>query len=67
MKKELENLLCEYLGELMCLSDNTFDWNEKEKVLQKIDAVNLLLGTQRLEKRLSWLEKAMEAVRNIKP
>lgn len=66
MSKELKDQLCFYLGELLCEADNTFDCMEKEIVLQKIDAIYLLLGVQPKQKRLSWIEKVMDAVKNIK-
>lgn len=43
MKPELQNLLAEYLGELLHKEENTFDWIEKDKVTRKINAINELL------------------------
>jgi hypothetical protein len=43
MNQQLQNLLAEYLGELMYKYENTFDWDEKDKVAIKINAVNELL------------------------
>jgi hypothetical protein len=65
MKEELQNLLAEYLGELMYRDENTFDWIEKEKIIEKINAVNVLLEIG--EKRKSFLEAVQETLANLKP
>jgi hypothetical protein len=44
MNKELESLLSTYLGELLYKLDTTFDWIERGKVTERINAVNVLLG-----------------------
>jgi hypothetical protein len=55
MKSELHNGLCEYLGELKAEKDQTFEWIEKDNLIERINAVNLLLGLD--EKELTFLEK----------
>jgi hypothetical protein len=65
MEEELQNLLAEYLGELMYLDENTFDWIEKEKITEKINAVNVLLGIG--EKRKSFLDAVQETLKNFEP
>jgi hypothetical protein len=55
MKAELQNNLCEYLGELKAEQDHTFDWIEKDSIIEKINAINLLLGFDKKES--TFLEK----------
>jgi hypothetical protein len=62
MKKQLEDLLCEYLGELKNDIANEFDWIRKERLLQKEDAVNLLLEMEPKEKRLNLFDIVMQAM-----
>lgn len=60
MNQELKNELCNYLGELMAESEQTFDWIEKDRITEKINAVNLLLGfTDRKE---TWMEKLKKII-----
>lgn len=63
MKKELENNLLEYLGELMHQSENEFDWIEKDKIVRKINAVNTLLGIPGEIK--STMQKVVDYVQTI--
>jgi hypothetical protein len=61
MKKELHDLLCEYLGELMHKDETTFEWLERERVIEKINAVNVLLEIG--EKRKTFLEAVQEGLK----
>jgi hypothetical protein len=62
MKQELQNLLAEYLGELMHKKENTFDWIEKDKVIAKINAVNELLDIG--EHQTTFMEAIQHVVKN---
>jgi len=62
MKQELQNLLAEYLGELMHKKENTFDWIEKDKVIAKINAVNELLDIG--ERQTTFMEAIQHVVKN---
>ena len=53
MKEELKDMLLVYLGELMHQKENTHDWIEKDKVINKINACNLLLGFESKDK--TWV------------
>jgi hypothetical protein len=44
MNEELKSLLCVYLGDLLFKIENEYDWIEREGVIEKINAVNVLLG-----------------------
>jgi hypothetical protein len=46
MKKELEDSLLIYLGELMYDFENCNSFFDKQKIAIKIDAINILLGTK---------------------
>ncbi len=54
MKKELSDMLLEYLGQLMCDLDAEFDWIEKDAIKRKINAVHELVGIE--ERKKSWFE-----------
>lgn len=51
----LKNELCTYLGELTYQYENEFDWETKDLIGVKINAVNVLLGIDDREK--TWFEK----------
>ena len=55
MEAILKDALCDYLGQLMAERDATFDWIEKDGLIQKINAVNLILGFEHKEE--TWFEK----------
>lgn len=63
MNKELEDMLCTYLGELLSESENTFDWIEKDKITEKINAVNVLL--EQPVRMVTWYEKVSEQLINF--
>jgi hypothetical protein len=66
MKAELQNLLAEYLGELLHKEENTFDWIEKDAVIRKINAVYELLdiGVQ----KKTFMDAIIEITKNgLKP
>ncbi len=60
MNEELKDMLCEYLGELMHNRDTTFDWIEKDKIIEKINAINVLLEVNHKEETLG--DRLMQAV-----
>lgn len=43
MNETLTNELCTYLGELMQQNENNKDWQIRDKIVAKINAVNVLL------------------------
>lgn len=55
MNEILKNELCLYLGELKHKHENEFDWILKDKIAEKINAVNKLLDIDCPEK--TWYEK----------
>jgi DNA repair exonuclease SbcCD ATPase subunit len=55
MNEILKNDLCKYLGQLMHEHENEFDWILKDKLAEKINAVNKLLDIDKHEK--TWYEK----------
>jgi len=55
MNEILKNELCQYLGQLMYEHENEFDWILKDKIAEKINAVNKLLDIDKHEK--TWYEK----------
>jgi len=61
MNKELKDMLLIYLGELMYEKDNTHDWAEKDKVINKINACNLLLGFETNDK--TWIQQLAEELK----
>jgi len=65
MNDNLKDLLCFYLGELMCEHENEFDWIKKDELLIKIRAVNTLLGMNR-PKEITFLEAVNELKNSIK-
>ena len=46
MSKELHDMLCVYLGELKYDYDYSIEYWNQDEIAQKINAVNLLLGTE---------------------
>lgn len=64
MKPELKDLLCEYLGELMHDNENTFDWIKKDELVNKINAVNVLLGIKEVKE--STMSKVIKFLKNDK-
>lgn len=60
VNEELKNNLCVYLGELTYLYENTFDWIEKDKIGDKINAVNELLEIK--ESKENWFQKVAKEV-----
>ena len=62
MKVELQNLLAEYLGELMHKKEGTFDWIEKDRIITKINAINELLDIG--EHQTTFLEAIQHVVKN---
>ena len=64
MKKELQLLLAEYLGELMHQRDNTFDWIEKDKIIIKINAAHELLEIS--EKKKTFMDAIKEIAKDGK-
>lgn len=60
MNKTLKNELCNYLGELMNDHEHEFDWILKDEIIEKINAVNLILGFD--NKIKTWYEKVSEAL-----
>lgn len=60
MNKELESALSVYLGELMYMDENTFDWIEKDKIIRKINAVYELLDIA--EKKPTFMDTIKEVV-----
>jgi DNA repair exonuclease SbcCD ATPase subunit len=54
MNEILKNELCQYLGQLMYEHENEFDWILKDKIAEKINAVNKLLDIDKHEK--TWYE-----------
>jgi hypothetical protein len=61
MNDNLKDLLCVYLGELMCENESEFDWIKKDELLLKIRAANTLLDMEPTTE-ITFLE----AVRNLK-
>lgn len=55
MSEILKNELCQYLGQLMYEHETEFDWIIKDKIAEKINAVNKLLDIDKHEK--TWYEK----------
>lgn len=53
MNEILKNELCQYLGKLMYQHENEFDWILKDKIAEKINAVNKLLDIDKHEKNLA--------------
>ena len=47
--KLLNNLLAEKLGELLYQKDNCFDWEEKDNIKEKINAIYVLLDIDKKE------------------
>ena len=64
MNEELKDMLLAYLGELMHQKDNTHDWAEKDKVINKINACNLLLGFEAKDK--TWIQQLAEELKSSK-
>lgn len=64
MKEELKDMLLVFLGELMYEKDNTHDWIEKNKVINKINACNLLLGFDATNK--TWIQQLAEELNSKK-
>lgn len=60
MKKELIDELAYYLGELMYQRDLEHDWIKKDAIIEKINAINILLGIDRKEK--TWFQKVSENI-----
>lgn len=52
---KLEDLLATYLGELMHQADSEHDWIMKDKIINRINAVHLLLGIPGTVK--TWYQK----------
>jgi hypothetical protein len=65
MKQELRDNLLEYLGELKCSLDATYDWLEKNEINKQINVVNTLLGFQ-IKKEPSWFESIQKEFTSIK-
>jgi hypothetical protein len=55
MNETLKSELCNYLGELMFEQETVFDWIENDKILAKINAVNVLLDIDSHSQ--TWYEK----------
>jgi len=65
MNDNLKDLLCFYLGELMCEHENEFDWIKKDELLLKIRAANTLLEIKP-PKEITFLEAVNELKTNSK-
>lgn len=63
MNEILKNELCQYLGQLMYEHENEFDWILKDKLADKINAVNKLLDIDKHEK--TWYEKIAQKLKPI--
>jgi len=63
MNEVLKNELCQYLGQLMYEHENEFDWILKDKIAEKINAVNKLLDIDKHEK--TWYEKVAQKLKPI--
>jgi DNA repair exonuclease SbcCD ATPase subunit len=63
MNEILKNELCQYLGQLMYEHENEFDWILKDKIAEKINAVNKLLDIDKYEK--TWYEKLANKLKPI--
>jgi DNA repair exonuclease SbcCD ATPase subunit len=63
MNEILKNDLCQYLGQLMYEHENEFDWILKDKLAEKINAVNKLLDIDKHEK--TWYEKIAQKLKPI--
>lgn len=50
MNETLKNELCQYLGELIYQNENEFDWFLKNKIREKIKAVDKILDIEKQEK-----------------
>lgn len=51
MNEILKNELCQYLGQLIYEHENEFDLILKDKIAEKMNAVNKLLDIDKNEKR----------------
>lgn len=60
VSEELKTELCSYLGELTYLYENTYDWIEKDKIGNKINAVNELLDINDIKE--SWFKLVAKEV-----
>lgn len=60
VSEELKTELCKYLGELTYLYENTYDWIEKDKIGNKINAVNELLDINDVKE--SWFKLVAKEV-----
>jgi DNA repair exonuclease SbcCD ATPase subunit len=63
MNEILKNELCQYLGQLMYEHENEFDWILKDKLAEKINAVNKLLDIDKHEK--TWYEKIAQKLKPV--
>ena len=63
MNEILKTELCQYLGQLMYEHENEFDWILKDKVAEKINAINKLLDIDKHEK--TWYEKVAQKLKPI--
>ena len=63
MNETLKNELCEYLGQLMHEKENEFDWIKKDKIIEKINAVNKLLDIDNYEE--TWYEKIAQKLKQL--
>jgi hypothetical protein len=64
MTNILKDELCLYLGQLMYYHQNEGDWIKKDKIAEKINAVNKLLDIDSHEK--TWYEKLTNELKTIK-
>ena len=55
MPEHLKSELAYYLGQLMHQHENEFDWIEKDKISEKMNAVYTLLNINKHEK--TWYQK----------
>ena len=60
----LKDELCLYLGQLMYHHQNECDWILKDKICEKINAVNTLLDIDAHEK--TWYEKLAKELKSVK-
>ena len=64
MTDTLKEELCLYLGQLMYYHQNEGDWILKDKLAEKINAVNKLLDID--SKEQTWHEKLAKELKNSK-